>query len=78
LRNLGVEDYGLYNVYWWCRCDAFIYKWLCSRCYISLLTFSLGSKEEYNYQQIFSAAFYIHVIIALIIALLGETMDSGM
>ena len=40
------------------------------------LTFALGRKNdvEYDYNQIFSAAFIIHVFIAMLIILVGETL----
>ena len=74
LRNLGVEDYGLYNVIGGVVVMLSFINSCAAGATSRFLTFSLGSKKGYNYQQIFSAAFYIHVVIALIIALLGETI----
>ena len=60
LRNLGVEDYGLYNVIGGVVVMLSFINSCAAGATSRFLTFSLGSKKGYNYQQIFSAAFYIH------------------
>lgn len=72
LQVLGVENYGTINVV-----SGFVSMFsllsgsLTSACQ-RFITFELG-KEDRNVSKVFSASFYIHVILAIIILLLAET-----
>lgn len=76
LRSLGVVDYGLYNVVGGIVVMLSFLNSAAGGATSRFLTFALGSKdkEQYNYRNIFSSAFFIHVIIALIIVVLCETV----
>mgnify|MGYP004602163063 FL=1 len=73
LQVLGVENYGIINVV-----SGFVSMFsllsgsLTSACQ-RFITFELG-KEDGNVSKVFSASFYIHVILAIIILLLAETL----
>jgi len=73
LQVLGVIDYGLYNVVGGVVIMLSFINGCASGATSRYLTFSLGSKN-YDYRKIFGAAFTIHLLIAVIIVLLGETV----
>lgn len=76
LHSLGVVDYGLYNVVGGIVVILAFINTSAATSTSRFLTFSLGEKGKstYNYQSVFSAAFYIHLAIALAIVLLAETV----
>jgi len=78
LQALGVEDYGLYNVIGGIVVMLGFLNGCASSATSRFLTFALGSspekKELYDYKKIFSAAFFIHLAIALFIVLLAESI----
>lgn len=70
---LGVDNYGIINVVGgFVSMFAIISGSLTSACQ-RFITFELG-KENGNVQQIFSTTFYIHIILALVICVLAETV----
>ena len=73
LNILGASDYGLYNVVGGVVAMLSFINGAASSGTSRFLTFYLGKEDNYNYQQVFSAAFYIHLGIAFIIFILGET-----
>lgn len=78
LQALGVEDYGLYNVIGGIVVMLGFLNGCASSATSRFLTYALGSKEgskdHYDYRTVFSAAFFIHLTIALLIVLLAETI----
>lgn len=73
LQVLGVVDYGLYNVVGGVVAMLSFLNGCAAGATSRYLTYALGS-DKYDYKQVFGAAFAIHVLIAFIIALLGETV----
>lgn len=75
LKSLGTVDYGLYNVVGGIVVMLSFLNNTAAGATSRFLTFALGSKdkEQYDYRKIFSATFFIHVMIVLIIVLICET-----
>ncbi len=75
LRSLGTVDYGLYNVVGGIVVMLSFLNSTAGSATSRFLTYALGAKDKelYNYRKIFSTAFFIHVIIALVIVLICET-----
>ena len=74
LKVLGVDDFGIYNVV-----GGFVGMFsLISSTLVSstqrFITFELGKKQDSHFQEIFSTAVTIHVIIALVIIILAESI----
>ena len=74
LRTLGVEDYGLCNVVGGVVSMFAFLNGTMSGATQRFLTFELGLKEKGNFSKVFGAAFTIHVVLALIILFLAETI----
>lgn len=74
LATLGVTDYGIYNVVGGIV-SLFTFINFAMGCSTTrFITFDLGKKDEHGVNVAFSNAVIVHVIIALIILLLGETI----
>lgn len=74
LQALGFNDYGLFNVV-----GGFVALLGFLNSYVSqgttrFLTFELGTGNADKLKQTFSAAFFLHVVIAIIILIIGETI----
>ena len=74
LNSLGVEDYGLYNVIGGIIAMFGFLNGAMTNTTSRFITFYLGKDEEEKLKEVFSMAFLIHFIIALIIVFLGETI----
>lgn len=76
LQSLGAEDYGLYNVVAGIVIMLSFINSSASAASSRFLTFAIGRKDdpEYNYRKIFSSSFTIHLIIAICILIIGETV----
>ena len=83
LQVLGVEDYGLSNVIGGIVGMLGFLNGCAAGATSRFLTFSLGQKKcsemacsgaIYNYRETFSAAFVVHLAIALLIVVFGETI----
>ena len=76
LKTLGVVDYGVYNVVGGIVSMLSFLNGTASAATSRFLTFSLGAEDNdlYDYKKIFSAAFLIHIAIAVIVILVGETV----
>lgn len=76
LRSLGAVDYGLYNVVGGIVVMLSFLNSTAGGATSRFLTFALGAKDKkaYDYRNIFSTAFFIHVIIALVIVIICETV----
>ena len=73
MQALGVENYGIINVVGgFVSMFALISGSLTAACQ-RFITFELG-RENGNVRQVFSATFYIHLILAAIICILAETV----
>lgn len=73
MQALGVENYGIINVVGgFVSMFALISGSLTSACQ-RYLTYELGNPNG-NVQQVFCSSFYIHVVLAIIIVLLAETV----
>lgn len=74
LNTLGVEDYGIYNVVGGVvAMFGFINSSMASATQ-RYITFALGKGDGKHLQTIFSTALQIHVLIAVLIVALGETI----
>lgn len=72
LQSLGVEDYGIYNVVGGIiTMFAFISSTL-STASQRYITFELGKGMDGNMNKVFSICLLLHIVLALIIALLAE------
>ena len=79
LASLGIEDYGLYNVVGGIVVMLSFLNGCAGSATSRFLTFALGSNKEkssthYDYKEVFSVAFYNHIVLAVIIAVLAETI----
>lgn len=73
LAALGFSDYGLYNVIGGVVAMFAFINGAMTNTTSRYITFYLGKHNVTRMQQVFTIAFAIHVIIALVIILLGET-----
>lgn len=74
LENLGIEDYGTYNaVGSFVAMFGFINSSM-TACTMRYLTHALGKGDNENLMKTFSTSLIIHIIIALIITILAETV----
>lgn len=74
LEMLGVEDYGIYNVV---GGIVVLFTFINSAMVTStqrFLNFELGKNDKLQAQKIFSASLNIHILIALFVLLLSETL----
>ena len=74
LNQLGIEDYGIYNVVAGVVTLFGFITASMSTATSRFLTFSLGKQDFYKLKKTFSAAITVHSIIALIIFILAETL----
>lgn len=74
LSSLGFEDYGLYNVVGGIIAMFGFLNGALTNTTSRYITFYLGKGDVRRLQEIFSTAFYIHVFIAVLIIILGETV----
>lgn len=74
LEYLGVEDFGLYNIVGGIVALMMFLNSSMRGATSRFLTFYLGKKEEKALKKCFSAALLVHVAIAAILMLVGETV----
>ena len=75
VRNaLGVEDFGIYNVVGGVVAMFGFINGSMSSATQRYITFALGKGDKENLQNVFSTALQIHVLIAVLIVVLGETI----
>ena len=74
LITLGVTDYGIYNVVGGVVAMFGFINGSMSSATQRYITFALGKNDKENLQKVFSTALQIHVLIALLIVVLGETI----
>lgn len=74
LDTLGVTDYGIYNVVGGVVAMFGFINGSMSSATQRYITFALGKGDKDHLQKVFSTALQIHVLIALLIVVLGETV----
>ena len=74
LNTLGVTDYGIYNVVGGVVAMFGFINSSMSSATQRYITFALGKGDKENLQKVFSTALQIHVLIAILIIILGETV----
>lgn len=74
LNTLGVEDYGIYNVVGGVVAMFGFINASMSAATQRYITFALGKGDIANLQKVFSTTLQIHILIAAIIFVLGETV----
>ena len=74
LNTLGVTDYGIYNVVGGVVAMFGFINGSMSSATQRYITFALGRGDMENLQKVFCTALQIHVLIAVLIIILGETV----
>lgn len=74
LETLGAEDYGLYNVIGGIIAMFGLINSSMSTATQRFLTFETGRNDTVRMRKIFSVSLIIHLLIAIIIIILGETV----
>lgn len=74
LNTLGVEDYGIYNVVGGIVAMFGFLNGSMSSATQRYITFALGKGDMEKLKTVFSTTLQIHVLIAIIIVILGETI----
>lgn len=74
LNTLGVSDYGVYNVVGGVVAMFGFINNSMSSATQRYITFALGKGDLENLQKVFSTALQIHILIAVLIVFLGETV----
>lgn len=74
LNTLGVENFGIYNVVGGVIAMFGFLNSSMSGATSRFLTFELGRKDYEKLKKTFSAALTVHIIIAVVILILGETV----
>lgn len=74
LRTLGVEDYGIYQTIGGLVALLGYLNGALSVGSSRFLTYELGTKDYNKLQRTFSSVFYVHLILAAIVVIVGETV----
>lgn len=74
LASLGFEDYGLYNVVGGIIAMFSFLNGALSQTTSRYITFYLGKNDNKRLREVFSTGLFIHIILATIIVILGETI----
>lgn len=74
LQALGFNDYGLYNVVGGFVSLLTFFNSYISQGTVRFLTFQIGIGDEKRLNDVFSASLTLHIAIALLIAIAGETI----
>lgn len=74
LNTLGVVDYGIYNVVGGVVAMFGFINSSMSSATQRYITFALGKGDNHKLQTVFSTSIQIHILIAVIVAILGETV----
>lgn len=74
LQTLGVEDYGIYNIVGGVVAMFSFINATMSGATSRFLTYEIGKGDQRNLNSTFSASFWIHVIIGIIVIVLSETI----
>lgn len=76
LATLGVEDYGIYNVVGGIVAMLSFLNNSLSSAFSRFLTFSIGEKDQNKVTTVFGTARFIHLLLALVIIMLGESLGQ--
>lgn len=74
LESLGAEDYGIYNVVGGIVAIMSFLNGALSASTSRFLTFELGKGDQDKLKKTFSASLILHILAALLVLLLGETV----
>lgn len=74
LKNLGIEDFGIYNVVGGIVTMFTFLNGSLGSATSRYITFELGKKNYERLNQVFNVAFLIHVVIGIIVIVLAETV----
>ena len=74
LKNLGVEDLGIYNVVGGIVSIMYFLRAAQSRATTRFITFELGANPDFKESNIFPICFTIHIILSLFVLFIGETL----
>lgn len=74
LQALGVEDYGIYGVIYGVVGMASFLNSSMAGATSRFITFELGRNDHIKLRTIFSSSLLIHIVIAIIVAILAETI----
>lgn len=74
LQALGVEDFGIYNVVGGFVALFAVLSQSLSSAASRFLTFELGRGDRENLARVFSSTLLIHIVLALLIAIVGEVI----
>ena len=74
LQTLGVEDYGIYNVVGGVISMISFLTNSLAGAGSRFITFTLGKKDDEELKKLFSTIMLIHLCLALLILLFGETI----
>lgn len=74
LQTLGVEDYGIYNIVGGVVAMFSFINATMSGATSRFLTYEIGKGDQRRLNSTFSASFWIHVIIGIIVIVLSETI----
>lgn len=74
LKNLGVVDYGIYNVVGGIVSSFAIITGSLSSSISRFLTFALGKGDKDNIKAIFSSSVNVQLVLVLIVLIVGETI----
>ena len=74
LKNLGIEDFGIYNVVGGIVTMFTFLNGSLGAATSRYITFELGRKNYERLNQVFNVAFLIHVAIGIIVIVLAETV----
>lgn len=77
LKAIGVEDYGIYNVV---GGVVIMFSFLNTSMSVSVqrfLSYSLGANDLQQFQKIYSASIFIHILMALVVGVLAITIGHS-
>jgi O-antigen/teichoic acid export membrane protein len=74
LNNLGIEDFGIYSVIAGVVLMFGLVRGTMTTSVQRFLTYALGKSDELEVSKIFSASLIIHLIMAIIVFVIGETI----
>ena len=74
LRILGVEDYGIYNVVGGVITMLSFLTNSLGNAGSRFITYALGEGDPIKLKEVFSSVLYIHLILAFVVVILGETI----
>ena len=74
LQTLGVEDYGIYGIVGGVVIMLTFLNSSMSGATSRFITFALGERNKCKLQNVFNTAFYIHVLIAILVFIVAESI----